>query len=70
MLILFLERIQYDICGTLYPTCEPFEYVMVLIDASTRWVTCMFIIKLQPDICEITCLIDLIKEHNFMIIQL
>ena len=37
MLVLFLERIQYDICGTLYPTCEPFENIMILIDASTRW---------------------------------
>ena len=37
VLILFLERIQCDICGTLYPTYESFKYVIVLIDASTRW---------------------------------
>ena len=33
----FLERIQGDICGPIHPSCEPFKYFMVLIDASTRW---------------------------------
>ena len=33
----FLERIQGDICGPIHPTCGPFKYYMVLIDASTRW---------------------------------
>ena len=33
----FLERIQGDICGPINPTCGPFRYFMVLIDASTRW---------------------------------
>ena len=33
----FLERIQGDICGPIQPTCGPFKYNMVLIDASTRW---------------------------------
>ena len=33
----FLERIQGDICGPIYPPCGPFMYFMVLIDASTRW---------------------------------
>ena len=33
----FLERIQGDICGPIHPSCEPFRYFMVLIDASTRW---------------------------------
>lgn len=35
--ITFLERIQGDICGPIHPTCGPFRYFMVLIDASTRW---------------------------------
>jgi hypothetical protein len=33
----FLERIQSDICGLTQPSCGPFRYFMVLIDASTRW---------------------------------
>ena len=32
-----LERIQGDICGPIQPTCGPFRYFMVLLDASTRW---------------------------------
>jgi hypothetical protein len=35
--ISFLDRIHGDICGLIHPSCEPFEYFMVLIDASTRW---------------------------------
>ncbi|KAL0299333.1 UNVERIFIED_CONTAM: hypothetical protein Sradi_6593100 [Sesamum radiatum] len=34
---MFLERIQGDICGPITPSCGPFKYFMVLIDASTRW---------------------------------
>ncbi|WRX28465.1 Reverse transcriptase [Theobroma cacao] len=34
---MFLERIQGDICGPIHPSCGPFRYFMVLIDASTRW---------------------------------
>ena len=33
----FLQRIQGDICGPIHPSCGPFQYFMVLIDASTRW---------------------------------
>ena len=33
----FLERIQGDICGPIYPPCGSFGYFMVLIYASTRW---------------------------------
>ena len=33
----FLERIQGDICGPITPSSGPFQYFMVLIDASTRW---------------------------------
>jgi len=33
----FLERIQGDICGPIHPSSGPFQYFMVLIDASTRW---------------------------------
>jgi hypothetical protein len=33
----FLERIQGDICGLIHPSCGPFRYFMVLVDASTRW---------------------------------
>ena len=33
----FLERIQGDICGPINPSCGPFQYFMILIDASTRW---------------------------------
>jgi hypothetical protein len=35
--LMFLERIQGDICGPIQPLCDPFRYFMVLIDASTRW---------------------------------
>jgi GAG-pre-integrase domain len=35
--LLFLERIQRDICGLISPPCGPFRYFMVLIDVSTRW---------------------------------
>jgi GAG-pre-integrase domain len=35
--LLFLERIQGDICGSISPPCGPFRYFMILIDASTRW---------------------------------
>jgi hypothetical protein len=31
----FLERIQGDICGPIHPSCGPFHYFMVLIDASS-----------------------------------
>ena len=34
---IFLQRVHGDICGPIYPPCGPFRYVMVLIDASTRW---------------------------------
>jgi Integrase core domain len=34
---LFLERIQGDIYRHISPSCGPFRYFMVLIDASTRW---------------------------------
>ena len=33
----FPQRIQRDICGPIQPTCGPFRYFMVLVDASTRW---------------------------------
>ena len=33
----YLERIQGDICGPITPSSGPFQYFMVLIDASTRW---------------------------------
>jgi hypothetical protein len=33
----FLERIQGDIYGPIQPTSGPFNYFMVLINASTRW---------------------------------
>ena len=35
--LIFLERIQGDICGPIHPPCGPFRYFMVLVDASTRW---------------------------------
>jgi transposase InsO family protein len=35
--LIFLERIQGDICGPIHPPCGPFRYFMILIDASTRW---------------------------------
>ena len=34
---IFLEIVHGDICGPIHPPCGPFRYVMVLIDASTRW---------------------------------
>ena len=33
----FLERIQGYICGPIQPLSGPFQYFMVLIDASMRW---------------------------------
>ena len=33
----FLQMIQWDICRPIQPTCGPFRYFMVLVDASTRW---------------------------------
>jgi len=33
----FLSRIHGDICGPIHPPCGPIRYLMVLIDASTRW---------------------------------
>ena len=33
----FLERIQGGICDLIHPSCGPFHYVLVLIDASTTW---------------------------------
>ena len=33
----FLERIQGDICGPIHPSCVPFRYFMLLIDASSKW---------------------------------
>jgi hypothetical protein len=39
----FLQRIQWDIYGSIHFPCEPFRYFMVLIDASTRWShVCLF----------------------------
>ncbi|KAL0325286.1 UNVERIFIED_CONTAM: Retrovirus-related Pol polyprotein from transposon TNT 1-94 [Sesamum radiatum] len=35
--LMFLERIQGDICGPITPSCGPFKYFMVFIDASTHW---------------------------------
>jgi hypothetical protein len=35
--LIFLERIQGDICGPIHPPCGPFRYFLILIDASTRW---------------------------------
>ena len=34
---IFLERIHGDICEPIHPASGPFQYFMVLIDASTRW---------------------------------
>ena len=31
----FLQRIQADIFGPIYPECGPFQYFMVLVDALT-----------------------------------
>ena len=33
----FLEHIQGDICGPIHPSCGPFKYYKILIDASIRW---------------------------------
>ena len=33
----FLEKIQGDICGPIYPPCRPLRYFMVLIDTSSKW---------------------------------
>jgi hypothetical protein len=33
----FIECIQGDIYGPIQPLCDPFRYLMILIDASTRW---------------------------------
>lgn len=33
----FLQRIQGDICGPIHPSSGPFQYFMVLIDASSKW---------------------------------
>ena len=33
----FVQWIQGEICGPIHPPCRPFRYLMVLIDASTRW---------------------------------
>ncbi|KAM1768502.1 hypothetical protein ACFX12_046463 [Malus domestica] len=33
----FCKRIQGDICGPIQPSCGPFRYFMVLVDASTKW---------------------------------
>jgi hypothetical protein len=38
----FLERIQGDICGPIQPLSGPFRYFMLLIDASTRGLMCVF----------------------------
>ncbi|KAM2419289.1 hypothetical protein ACFXTH_025893 [Malus domestica] len=39
----FLQRIQGDICGPIQPTCEPFRYFMMLVDALTKWShVCLF----------------------------
>jgi hypothetical protein len=35
--LIFLERIQGDICGLIQPLYGPFRYFIILIDASTRW---------------------------------
>ncbi|KAM1897640.1 hypothetical protein ACFX14_032080 [Malus domestica] len=35
--LLFLQRIQGDICGLIQPPCGPFRYFMVLVYTSTRW---------------------------------
>lgn len=35
--ILFLQRIQGDICEPITPECGSFRYFMVLVDASTHW---------------------------------
>ena len=38
----FLEHIQGNICGPIHPPSGPFHYFMVLINASTCWVLCLF----------------------------
>jgi hypothetical protein len=35
--LIFLEHVQGDICGPIHPLTGPFRYLMILIDASTRW---------------------------------
>ncbi|GJZ86734.1 retrovirus-related pol polyprotein from transposon TNT 1-94 [Tanacetum coccineum] len=35
--LVFLERIQGDICKLIHPPCGPFRYFMVLIDPSSKW---------------------------------
>ncbi|KAM1140898.1 hypothetical protein ACFX19_041627 [Malus domestica] len=35
--LIFLQRIQGDICGLIHPPYGPFRYLMVLVNASTRW---------------------------------
>jgi hypothetical protein len=35
--MLHFQRIKDDICGPIHPSCGPFRYFMVLINASTRW---------------------------------
>jgi len=34
---IFFERIQRDICGLIHPLCGPFQYLILLIDVSSRW---------------------------------
>ena len=40
----FLERIHWDICESIHPSCRPFRYFMVLIDVSTRW-SCVYLLS-------------------------
>ena len=54
----FLEHIQDDIYGPIYPPCESFRYFMIIIDASIVWSH----VCSQLDIFEIICSIDLIKK--------
>ena len=35
--LVFLERLDRDICGPIHPPCGSFRYFMVLIDAFIRW---------------------------------
>jgi hypothetical protein len=37
----FLQRIQWDICQSIHPSCGPFRYFMVLTNASTWSHVCM-----------------------------
>src|ERR1044072_1564660 len=34
--LIFLERIQGDICGPIHPPCGPFRYFLILIDARSE----------------------------------